>query len=486
MIGYDALALSALAQRVGNVLKITLKAVFLTAGLVAGQAVFTVAQAQTLTDALIQAYQTNPLLRVNRAALRSVDESVAQARAALRPQISGSVQAQHSTTEQKGLTPVTNTGNNSANSLQVSLNASLLLFDGGASKAAINSARMNVLASRHDLINAEQSVLLDAVTAYMNMHRDSQFVQLAQNNTKVLQQEVRAAQDRFDVGEVTRTDVSQAEARLAAAKGELVSRQSALETSRQAYKAVIGTYPKYLSTPPAAPKLPNSPAAAETIAVSKHPQILGAHFRAKAAAFDLERANKNYTPTISAGASLSATKVWNNSNQTAGSVGLTANVPIYNGGSLSSVRRQAKAILDRRNAEVQQAGYLVRQGVRSAYAGLLGYRASIIARQEQVRSARIAFEGVREEAKFGARTTLDALDAEQEVLNARSNLVSAQRDEYVAAYTVLAQMGLLTAEHLGLGIETYNPNVNYKKVHAAPFDTQRSDTLDKILKRRNK
>lgn len=430
--------------------------------------------ATTLTDALIQAYQTNPSLRIGRSSLRATDETVRQSKGALEPTISSNVSVDRSF---NSLTDGTTSG--------ASVNASIPIYAGGTGLLRIEQSRNNVLAGRQSLKSREQDVLLDAVTAFMDMRRALGNVQLARNSVKVLTEEVRAARERFEVGEVTRTDVSQAESRLAASQSDLETNRAALKQSIDFYTATVGSAPKDLRTPPPAPKLPVSGNAAEAIAVAKHPSILQQQFVVSAAEKAVEIARGNKRPIVSATTTLSRinNSPTTNGSQTTGTVGLDFNQTIYQGGRLNSEERQALALLDQEKAELQLAGVLVRQNVQTQYAIWVASKASIQARQKQVRAAQIAFEGTNEEAKLGARTTLDALDAEQELLRARFDLASAIRDEYVNAYGVLSAMGLLTVDHLKLGISSYNPDVNYTKVNGArKLGAKRKELFDKLKK----
>ncbi|MBV1865070.1 MAG: TolC family protein [Rhodobacteraceae bacterium] len=230
---------------------------------------------------------------------------------------------------------------------------------------------------------------------------------------------------------------------------------------------------------------------AEAVAIAKHPRILGAQFQAKAAEIALQSSNKNRQPQIDA--SLTHTLAdtrrtgsgYTNNSVTAD---ITGQMTWYAGDKLNSARRRALANFERSQSNLQLQGYLTRQSLRNAFTGWQVARASIVSGREQVRAAQVAFEGVREEAKLGARTTLDALDAEQEVLTARSNLVAAIRNEYLATYSVLSEMGLLTAQHLKLGVPIYNPDVNYAKVtknQANPLGLKRLKIFDKLKKRKS-
>jgi len=428
--------------------------------------------ADTLTDALISAYQSNPSLEISRASLRSLDEAVAQARSGLRPTLnatgSGTLSTSSSTS---GVT----------DSYRASLDAALKLYDGGQTASAVASAIARVDAGRASLRDAEQSVLLAATAAFVDVRRDLEFVSLAQSNVRVITQQVRAARDRFEVGEVTRTDVSQAEARLAAARSNLAAAEGALARSGRTYLAVVGKKPRDLRQPPAIPGLPRSLDEALAIAMREHPSLDAARARLSGAEHDVERARGATRPSVSLTGSLAHTE--GGSSDSSASVTLSGTVPIVSGGRLSSLIRQAQQVLSQRKYEVQDAGRLVAQSTAIAWADLNVARASIRARRQQIEAARIAFEGVGEEARLGARTTLDVLDAEQELLNARTDLASAQRDEFVAAFNLLSSMGLLSVKHLGLGIPVYDPSVNFERVQHGPTGAFDGSVVDRIRSR---
>lgn len=415
------------------------------------------AHATTLADALVQAYLTNPQILAQQAALRATDEGVISARASLLPTLTQTMTIGRETdynVPNAVRNPTTVWNNNTQLTIQ--------LFDGGADRLGVDAARMAVLAGRQALIQVEQGILFSTVQAFMNVRRDQQFVRLAQNNVRVLREQVRAAKDRFEVGEVTRTDVAQAEARLAAALSQLEANRGSLERSESSYTAVVGTPPRDLRSPPAAPVLPNSPDKAEAVAMRKHPRIMQAQFNAKAAELTAKATTKNRHPNISGqvGYTYGARAGGKDLLTDELNASIVGQWTLYQGGRLDSNRRRDVALLQQALSNVQQSGYLTRQGLRDAYTNWQVASASIQSNREQVRAAQVAFEGVTEEAKLGARTTLDALDAEQELLSARSQLVTAIRDQYVAQYQVLGEMGLLTAEHLGLGVPIYNPDVN--------------------------
>jgi len=441
------------------------------------------ATADSLLDAMRLAYETNPTLAINRAALRTTDESVAQAIAARRGSLALTSSANFSQA------PISS--GNITDTYAISLNASLTLFDGGRGRDAVASATESVLAARASLSNAEQSVMLDAATAFLNVRRDVQFVTLSRNNVNVLKQQVQAAEDRFAVGAVTRTDVAQTQARLAAAQSNLAASRGALAISAEIYRATVGVAPNNLSAPPALPHLPGSLAAAEEIAIRTHPLMQAAHHAEKSAALDMRRAQNARLPSLSANASVGGTyaddffgnKQWRDS----ASVGLSASVPIYAGGSISAAIRQAGTIVERRMAETQNTRVVVRQNVAASWFELQIANASIAASQLQIEASQYAYDGIQQEAELGARTVLDILNAEQDLLNARTNLISAMHKKSVAGYRLLAAMGLLTPENLELGIELYDPGKNFDRIRNAPVSTfGAGQVLDGISDRWNR
>ena len=430
--------------------------------------------ADTLSDVLVKAYQLSPTLETARAGLRSTDEGVAQARAAQRPTVSGSASANIAASDSNNW--------NLQDNYSLGLNSSLTIFDGGQNAFGVESARNLVSAGRNDLRSAEQGVLLDAVSAYMDVRRDMRFVSLAKNNVMVLSEQVRAARDRFEVGEVTRTDVSLAEARQAQANANLASSQGQLRASSETFRAVVGVAPNNLQPPPPLPNLPATLSQAEQIAVREHPALASARFTEIAAGYDVKRARAAQGPsaTLSGGLSYSANTGRDGDSTTGANVGVSGSLPIYQGGRLSSLVRQAEANLARRKSEVQSTARSVRQNTATAWSNLDVARATIVAAKEEIRAAQVAFDGVREEATLGARTTLDVLDREQELRDAQFSLASAERDVYVAGFNLLSAMGLLNVEYLGLGVTPYDPDLNYQRVQNAPYSTKRGSTLDRI------
>ncbi|MSU89756.1 TolC family outer membrane protein [Rhodobacteraceae bacterium 2CG4] len=436
------------------------------------------AQAETLTDALIKAYQMSPVLEAERAALRNTDERVALARSARRPSLTALGSAEVAADE--------NSDWELFDTYQAQLQSSLLLYDHGQTAAAIDAAKSAVAAGRAQLRNVEQVVLLNTVAAFMDVRRNIQSVQVARNNVSVLQEQVRATRDRFDLGEVTRTDVSLAEARLAQARANLAAFEGQLTTAREAYLAVVGAPARDLQAPPALPQVPQALERIEAIAMREHPALNAARYLETVAQYDLTRARAARGPSVS----LEATATARNADGLTGrsdnlgvGVGVTGRVPLYAGGELSALVRQAEAVLQQRRFEVQDTARSIREEAAVALSNLRVARATIVANREEVRAAQVAFEGVQEEAILGARTTLDVLDLEQDLRDAQLALATSLRDEYVAAYQLLSAMGLLSVEFLNLGIPTYNPDVNYNRVQNAPYSTVEGGILEKLRDR---
>lgn len=430
-------------------------------------------QAETLADAMIAAYRNSNLLDQNRAVLRAADEDVALSVSSLRPVVSYTAQAGWRKADVSSATTVEGL------SASLTLSAELTLIDFGRSRLGIEIARESVLATRQALIDVEQQVLLATVQAYVEVRLAQEVVALRQSNFRLITQELRAAQDRFDVGEITRTDVAIAQARLASSRSALAAAQGDLMIAREAYKAATGAYPGRLAGLPSAPKLPRTMEEAQAVARNTHPSLRQAQHLVTIADLQVELAAAGMKPTLGAG--LSASR--DNDGLDTQSFGLTLNQTIYAGGRLSAVYRKALAGKDRTRAALQQTAVNILQNVGVAWANLAVSAASIEASDQQIRAAQTAFDGVREEATLGARTTLDVLDAEQELLDARNARLQAEAQRYVGVYRVLAAMGLLTVDHLQLGIATYDPEAYFDAVKTAPSHSVQGKKLDRILEK---
>ena len=427
------------------------------------------ASAETLADTLTHAYDHSGLIEQNRALLRAADEDVAQAVAATLPVISWSATATATNPRAPGADLI---------AANARISADLVIYDSGANQLAIDAQKELVLGTRQSLRNIEQQVLLRAVEAYMNVRRDSEFVGLRENNVRVLTEEFRAAEDRFEVGEVTQTDVSLAEARLAAARSLLASAQGNLTQSVEEFRAAVGRGPGQLEPVSAAP-VSRSIADAKAYAVRNHPSMLEAQHGVSAAELNIRRAEAANNPSVSLNAQIGVDDEIDFGQQ----LGVTLSGPIYQGGNLSSLVRQFMARRDAARAGLHVTRHGIEQQVGNAYSFLEVARASRQSSEQQIRAATVAFRGVREEATLGARTTLDVLNAEQELLDARANQISAQADEVIASYSLLSATGLLTAEHLQLPVQQYDPAAYYNLVKDAPTSTSdQGAALDRVLR----
>lgn len=447
-------------RRLGQTLRAAAAAVVLSSG---------AAGAESLADTLADAYRNSNLLEQNRALLRAADEDVAQAVAALRPIVDFVAAARY-------FDPVIpSTGRNTAASLE--LTASITLLDFGANRLAVEAARESVLATRAALLGLEQQVLLGAVQAYMDVISAAEFVRLREANVRLITAELRAAEDRFEVGEVTRTDVSIAEARLAGARANLAAAQGDLQVAREAFRAAVGREAGALSGPGRAPATAASVEEARAVAVRTHPALRQAQHDVSVAELNAERAKTAVRGRLTGDVGVGIDQ----DGDSDASVGLTFRQPIYQGGALSSAYRQALAARDAARASLLNTRLAIEQEVGTAWSILQVTTAQIEASERQIRAAQVAFEGVQEEAKLGARTTLDVLNAEQELLDARTARLDAGSAQVVAVYQLLAAMGLLTVEHLGLGVPVYDPEAYYNAVRTAPATSVQGRRLDRVL-----
>ena len=443
------------------------------------------ATAETLADALASAYEHSGLLIQNRALLRAADEDVAVALSALRPIIGWSAGIERQFSKFASATTLGTTRHSSATEASIGLSASLLIYDGGASKLAVEAAKETVLATRQQLISIEQQVLLGAVQAYMNVVRDAQIVELRRNNLRLVARELQAAKDRFEVGEVTRTDVALAEAQLAGGRANLAVAQGNLMASKEQYAAAIGRQPGTLRTPKGLPQVPARIEEARAIAERRHPDLTAVKHAIQAAEYGVQRARSAMGPTVRLEGQYGFSQDLGTDDyfSQGGSVSLGLTQPIYRGGQLSALLRQAMANRDAQRGRLHATRHSIRQQAGSAWAGFASAKAQLDASGQQIEAARIAFDGVREEAKLGSRTTLDVLIAEQDLLDAESNRITARASEVTAAYAVLSSMGLLTAENLGLKVEQYDAEAYYNLVKTAPTNrSKRGQQLDKVLK----
>ncbi len=439
----------------------------------------------SLEEALVQAYQNNPQVNAQRALVRATDEAVPQALSGYRPRVSATastaVQWTDTLTEQRIFVPQTGRAppefvgqrnSNSSTKYPNTYGATLTqnVFNGFQTGNRTRQAEAQVFAARETLRVIEQTVLLDAATVYMNVLRDTAVLELQRRNVEVIQEQLRQTRDRFNVGEVTRTDVAQAESRVAAAQSQFLTAQANLTTSRAAYRRVIGVDPARLANgTPVDRFVPGTLDLAVAQGQSENPSVGAAEFGVDVAQLQVKVNEGSLYPTVNVTASAQRSH-WSSENNVQtfqGSVVGQITVPIYQGGQEYSLIRQAKETVGQRRLELAQNRDQARANVVQSWGQLDAAKAQIDATRSQVTAAEIALNGVREEARVGQRTTLDVLNATQELLNARVALVTAQRDRVVASYTLLSAVGRLAIPVLGLQVPLYDPMIHYQQIRDA-------------------
>ena len=442
-------------------------------GLVLALTTPSIVQGQSLEESLVSAYLGNPEIEAQRAAVRAADELVAQALSGWRPTLQIVSNANTSDIKSPGRDGRVDS---TSNSLTIDQN----IYEGGATQANTRRAERLVRVERARLATVEQDVLLRAATAYTSLLNDLAVLELAVQNESRLRRQLRATRDRFDVGEVTRTDVAQADARVAGAISERVRAAGTIEASRAAFRNVIDLEPESLIPPDPLKNLPASESEAQQLAKSLNPSILAAQFNLAAAKEDIDVAESALYPRLSVNGELNYTDEpslsvpW----QRVAAIGATLSVPLYQGGGEYAQIRQSKQTVRQRQADLDSVYRAVREEVTSAWQALVTARSSIESIAEQVRAAEIALDGSRQEALVGQRTTLDVLDQENDLFQAEVDLVSAQRDEIVASYRLKAAVGALRTDQIDLPVEPYDVEANYKDVRSRWFGLG-SDPSDK-------
>ena len=423
----------------------------------------------TLTGAMVSAYNTSGLLEQNRAVLRAADEDVATAASQLAPVVSWASSVSHS-----------GSGSSSFDtSANASLSASYTVYDGGKNDLGLEAAKFSVLATRSKLVNVEQNVLFGAVTAYLGVIRETENVALRENNLSVIREELRAANDRFEVGEITKTDVALAEARLAASNSALAVAKGSYEKAVASYISAIGEKPNTPEYPNFVPEVPSSLESAITIALTEHPSIGEIKNLVKVSEINSKIADLATGFTISLGSSVSLDE----EGETSGNLSVTASGPIFSGGKLYSSSRKKIALKEQVLARLYSSKISIEQNVTNAFSSLQVAQAAKLAAEEQIRATEVALKGVKEEAILGARTTLDVLNAEKDLLDARMQLISAKVDENLSLYRLLLQIGRLTVDYLGLPIVQYDVEKYYDLVKNSPAsNTKNGWKLDTVLK----
>ncbi|CAN5502735.1 TolC family outer membrane protein [soil metagenome] len=452
-------------MRASNALGWSLVGTLMAAMIVSSPAV----AVETLHEALANAYDGNPSLRAERARQRATDEQLPQALSGWRPTVTAQARGGYQVQDNDFAIPgflqsadinkpvVTHPG-----SLQITL--SQPIFSGGRTAYTVRQAESNVEAGRQNLLATEQDVLFQGTQAYMNVIRDRQILSLRQRNVEVLRQQLRAADERFNVGEVTRTDVAQARARLAQAQSEVAAAKSNVAASIASYVKIIGHSPGALRYPKLA-RLPPSLEVALATAKKINPNILASAFVAEAAEYNIGATRADLLPQLSLQGS--ASRAWDDTREKQRFDELTVEgvltIPLYEGGRVYAAVRQAKQLASQRRIEIIETERAIRETVVVAWNALDAARETIVAAKAQVSASALALEGVKQEYLVGSRTTLDVLDAEAELLNARELLVIAERNQIVTAYQLLGADGQLTARYLDLNVDFYDPLENYRR-----------------------
>jgi outer membrane protein len=440
------------------------------------------AAADTLEWALVQAYQNNPSLNAQRAALRATDENVPQALSGYRPKLSitangsenytsiqtrtfgpnGTALAGQVATVTEANAPYTGRG--------AAAIATQTLYNGFQTANRVRQAESQVMGARETLRVTEQQVLLDAATAYMNLLRDGAILELNRRNVEVLTEQLKQTRDRLSVGEVTRTDVAQAESRLAAGRSSLLGAQSNFVTSTANYQRVIGVAPgKLIGGTPVDHFSPPTIKVAIEQGQQQSPSVLAAAYGVDIAELAVRVNEGSLYPNLAltASASENSYPVYTTTKQFIGTVGGLLTIPLYQGGGEYSAIRQAKETLGQQRLNLDVNRDQARATVVQSWGQLDAAKAQIEATTAQVNAAEIALDGVRDQARVGERTTLDVLNAQQELVNARVALVTSQHDRVVASYTLLAAVGALSVQRLGLNVPIYDPQVHYQQVRDA-------------------
>lgn len=426
--------------------------------------------AETLPEALVRAYQSSPQLNADRARQRATDENVPQALAGYRPQLVASLGAGLQAV--RNLLPDNTFPRNSLRPWTIGVTVTQVLFNGFKTANSVRVAESQVRSGREALRNTGQGVLLDAVTAYMNVIANQALVEAQRTNVGMLREIQASTRKRLDAGDVTPTDTAQAEARLSRGLADLNAAEVALAISKATYVQVIGEAPSELTPAATVDRLsPNGLSEATTTASREHPAVLAASFDVDVAQSTIKVAESSLLPTVTAQGSVSRSR---DTDQTVSTLGTDQasiigqiNVPIYDGGTAASQTRQAKELASQSRLVLEQVRNQSRAAVASAWVSNEGTKVALTAAESEARAAGIALQGVRREAQAGQRTTIDVLNAQQDLTNARSRQIQAQRDRVIASYTLLSAVGRLDVHTLKLNTPDYLDDVHYQQVRDA-------------------
>ncbi len=436
------------------------------------------AQAETIQGAMAKAYANNPDLNAARASLRATDENVTIAKAGYRPQVSAV--GTHTNAGAYGVNNIQG-ADATTTSDSIALTVTQQIFDGFQTLNRINAAESGVNATREQVRGTEMQILYSAVQAYANVALYKDFVAIRKQNLGFLNEQVKAANARLQVGEGTKTDVSQAQAQLAAAQAQLAAAVAQLKIAEATYMQIVGDEPKGISLPSAAKRgMPSTLDKAVALGLQQHPSILAAEHVVDSSGYQVKTAEGALLPGVaiqgSVGrnygnpSSLSSPRIYNSASVTA-----QLTIPLYKGGAEYGAVRQAKETLGANQIRVDSARLSVRQSIVSAYAQMQAAGASITANKQAVSASNLALSGVIEERNVGQATTLDVLNSQQTVLTAKLNLAQAQHDLVVASYGVLAASGQLTVQTQGLQVAEYKPEAHYEAVKDAWFGLRTVD-----------
>jgi outer membrane protein len=418
----------------------------------------------SLTDTLIATYSTSATLQAQRSQLKALNERYSQAMSNFRPTVSANASAgilEEETDFQNSNTSSSRTPKNGDISIQQPV------FRGGRSVAEKNAAMADIMAGRAELSSVEQQVLLDAITAHMTVLQTAAVVSLNQKNDEVLRRNLEATRDRFRVGEVTLTDVAQAESRLARANADLIQAQGDLTNARANYRRVVGVdAPAQIQRPDTMPPLPMSVDEAMKIAAQESPRVRVASFQKESADYQVREAKGALYPEVRVDGSASKAEDGSAFSTSSDVMQATArlSIPLYQAGFTHSRVRQAQQTAAQRRSLMLDENRAASEAVIQSWSGLDTAKARIGSFGSAIKAAEIALDGVRQEAMAGTRTVLDVLNAEQELLDARVSMISAERDQSVAQYRVLASVGRLSPRALGLPVQSYDPNADFEAV----------------------
>lgn len=415
--------------------------------------------ASTFEDALTAAYETNPRIKAERNRLESTDENLSLAVSGFRPTIGVTYDRGREKSSVNGAEDVTGT------TTSKSLRLEQPLFRGGGTISSLQSAKQRVKAGQFDLMATEQQVLLDAVTVYMDVVAASSLLDLSRKNESVLSEQLRVAKTRFQVGEVTRTDVAQSQSRLSEARSSVIAAEGQLVSAVAAFERVVGYKPMgEMAIPGKLPELPLNLNEALERGRAANPQFLSAIHTAKSARYDIRTYQSHILPSVSLVGAMTRDEgvgiAGANTKLDQDSIGVEVTIPLYQSGAEYARVRAAKAVARSQDHLATDVRQSIDQSVTQGWEEFETAVATITARTDQIKAAEVALEGVKQEHQYGSRTLLDVLDAERELFTARSNLVRADRDRVVAAYTLAFRLGQMTPAILALHVTPYDPQEN--------------------------